>query len=364
MNMKQGRYIITNTNYKVFEPSKLPVEIDLLKISKELELANRAIGALNFLDIVLPNYELLVEPYITKEALLSSEIEGTQSTLSAVLNENKEVSDNIDIREVQNYKKALNYALNSELPLCNRLLKETHKVLMLNVRGGESHKTPGEFRTSQNWIGGTSPSNSIYNPPTPENMIECMSDLEKYINSDDSLPSLVQTALIHYQFETIHPFLDGNGRIGRILITLFLSKNKILKQPNLFLSLYLKENKEQYYNLLTKIRETGNYENWLIFFLNGIINISERMQKTSNKIIELKEKFKKETRDKYNFVDFIFKKPTFIINDIIKEMQVNYNIADYIAKDFEKKNIIKEITNYKRNKRYCFVDYLKILEEI
>jgi Fic family protein len=359
--MKQGNYVTTVRGYKAFEPSKLPVPVDINRLLIKLEQANIAIGSLNLIHLVLPDYTLLIRPYEVKEALLSSMIEGTQSTLSSVLAEKENTSNN-DIREVQNYEAAIRYGITSELPLCNRLFKELHYILMRNVRGGSGNKTPGEFRVSQNWIGGHNIQTAKYIPCSQETLQEHLSDLEKFMNdTNDNLPRLIKASLIHYQFETIHPFLDGNGRIGRMLITLYLIKNGILKEPILYLSLFLKENRDEYYNLLTNIRENGDYERWINFFLDGVIDISQRIQEKTEKIIDLKNKLSS-IDDKYNFIDFLFKKPIVEISDLTKNFEISDRTAFNILARFEDVGIIKEISGKKKNKRYCFVDYVNVLE--
>ena len=254
---RSGQYI-TNLSgeaaYKSFRPAPLPPEIDVdQEMAAALADAARALATLDTLSAYIPNMNLFVSMYVRKEALMSSQIEGTQATLEDVLDPLIEQNANQNVADVINYIKATEYSLDrlNTLPLCNRLIKETHAVLMAGVRGQE--KSPGEFRTSQNWIGaaGSTLKTARYIPPTPEDMIEAMSDLEKYINSDDALDVLIQAALLHYQFETIHPFLDGNGRIGRLLITLFLIEKKALSTPALYISYYL--NKLPY-NLLPEFR--------------------------------------------------------------------------------------------------------------
>lgn len=256
--------------YRSFRPAPLPpidFQIDDEMI-EALTLATKAIAVLDTLAVHIPNVNLFVSMYVRKEALLSSQIEGTQATLEDVLDPMIEKNTNQNVADVVNYIKATEFALSrlKSLPLCCRLLKETHAVLMEGVRGQE--KNPGEFRTSQNWIGaaGSTLRTARYIPPNPSDMLEAMSDLEKYINSEDSLNVLIQAALLHYQFETIHPFLDGNGRIGRLLITLFLIEKKVLKTPALYISYYLKQNRIEYYDRMSEVRNKDNYEQWVKFF--------------------------------------------------------------------------------------------------
>lgn len=268
MNNRAG-CLVTNLSgemaYQSFRPNPLPpeppIEMSNELIAKLID-ANRRLATLDGLSSRIPNMDLFVSMYVRKEALLSSQIEGTQCTLDDILNPFAEENTNLNVSDVVNYIRAEEYAINrlQTLPLCNRLIKETHAVLMEGVRGQE--KNPGEFRYSQNWIGGQGSTlrNARYIPPNPEDMVDAMSDLEKYMNGEDSLDPLIQAALIHYQFETTHPFLDGNGRVGRLLITLFLMEKKILSAPSLYISYFLKMNRVEYYDRMTQVRKTGDYE--------------------------------------------------------------------------------------------------------
>lgn len=364
---RQGQYLPTPRGYKAFEPSSLPININLSReMQLLLEKANIAIGSLNSLQSVLPSAELLVRPYAVREALLSSEIEGTQSTLTDVLGEDNNKSDNIEIREVQNYEKAIGLGIkrliDEDFPLSLRLIKDIHSQLMCDVRGGESIITPGEFRTGQNWIGGKDLVEALYIPCSPERLLEHLDNLENYFYEND-LPCLLKAALIHYQFETIHPFNDGNGRIGRILITLYLVHKEILSQPLLYLSLYFNEHKTTYYELLTEVRQNGNYEKWITFFLKGVIEVSQQVMNTTRKIINLKNRLADSFKDPYNFINFLFKKPVIKIEDVINQLNVSKKTGYNIVYEFENKGVIKEITNNKRNKRYVFDEYMQILNE-
>ncbi|WP_139121576.1 Fic family protein [Piscirickettsia litoralis] len=275
-----GRYITQTTTgerFKAYVPQPLPPAnptLDITELSVALEKASLALGQLDNKIESIPNQALFIYMYIRKEALLSSQIEGTQSTLQDLLtfeakNDNYGKID--DVEEVVNYVKAMNFALNrlDKLPLSLRLIKETHAVLLQGNRGAQC--SPGEFRKSQNWIGGTRPSNALFVPPPALEMLECMNDLELFLNQENpNLPLLIRAGLSHLQFETIHPFLDGNGRLGRLLITLMLCSEGMLSQPALYLSLYFKQNRADYYRLLNEVRETGNWEAWLAFFLKGV----------------------------------------------------------------------------------------------
>ena len=273
---KSGKYVSNLSGeyeYKSFVPAALPpkLEMDDEMISLLIE-ANKQIYALESIAAHIPSIKLFTSMYVRKEALMSSQIEGTQATLEDVLDPTIDQNANRDLSDVVNYVKATDYAVErlKSLPLCNRLIRETHAVLMNSVRGAD--KSPGEFRSSQNWIGGAGSTlkNARYIPPNVMDMAECMSDLEKYMNGKDTLDTLIQAALIHYQFESIHPFLDGNGRVGRLLITLFLMEKKVLSSPALCISYFLKSNRIEYYDRMSEVRLKGNYEQWIKFFLRAV----------------------------------------------------------------------------------------------
>lgn len=366
--MQAGRYVTTLRGYKAFEPAYFPLDIifppALYRLS---ERAVKSLGTLDALEVVLPSIDLLIRPYALKEALLSSEIEGTQSTLTEVMAEKDACSKNVNVREVQNYERAINVGIENlsnpiGLPLSLRLIKELHRVLMTGVRGGEPQKTPGEFRTSQNWIGGSSVKDAFYVPCSPETLPDHLDNFEKAIHAED-FPELIKAALLHYQFETIHPFNDGNGRIGRMLITLFLMDKKLLNRPLLYLSLYFKQYKTAYYDILTHVRETGDYAKWVEFFLNGVIRVSETIAGTTRKILLLKERVKQNIKDPYNVIDFLFQEP-FVdaekINGYIKtSMKTSYNIISL----FEEHGVLVQQGNGKRNRIYFFKDYIDILND-
>jgi Fic family protein len=266
--------------YRSFVPAPLPpnppIELDDATVDV-LVKANKRLALLDGITSRIPGLNPVISMYVRKEALLSSQIEGTQATLEDVFDPRIDENANRNAADVINYIKATEFAVKrlSELPLCNRLIRETHAVLTEGVRGQE--KNPGEFRRSQNWIGGTGSTikNARYIPPTPEDMTEAMSDIEKYMNSDEASDPLIRAGLIHYQFETIHPFLDGNGRVGRLLITLFLMEKGILSAPALYISYFLKKNRIEYYDRMTEVRRTGNYEQWVKFFLGATCESAE-----------------------------------------------------------------------------------------
>ena len=281
--------------YTSFYPQPLPpqpnIEIDA-EMQRLLIDAHKKLALLNGLSDRIPNKDLFISMYVRKEALVSSQIEGTQCTLEDVLNPEVDKNVNADVSDVINYVCAINFATKrlKDLPLCNRLIRETHAVLMNSVRGGD--KTPGEFRISQNWIGGAGSTlkNARYIPPNPQDMAECMSALEKFMNDEDGMDPLVKAALIHYQFETIHPFLDGNGRVGRLLITLFLMGVNELSSLVLYLSCFLKLNRIEYYDRMSEVRKAGNYEQWVKFFLRGIAETAEDATETIDRLNALHQK--------------------------------------------------------------------------
>ena len=291
-----GRYVETPVGGEVvraFVPPALPPNppIDVLPLLTRLSAAERALGRLDGITMLLPRHDLFLYMYVRKEAVLSSQIEGTQSTLTDLLRfeaaaEAGQAFD--DVREVSNYVDAMMYGLDrlDELPLSLRLIREMHARLMEGNRGGD--KNPGEFRRSQNWIGGTRPGNAMFVPVPPNELDPCLSDFESFLHEDESgLPPLIKAGLLHVQFETIHPFLDGNGRIGRLLITLFLCTKGSLQAPLLYLSLYLKTHRAVYYALLQSVRETGAWEEWLAFFLDGVAQIANQAFEAATQIVEL-----------------------------------------------------------------------------
>lgn len=376
-NNKTEKYLIQPGGYKAFIPVSLP-PIKPIKYSEKLRSmlseADRALSRLDGVVTVLPNSDLFIAMYVKKEALLSSQIEGTQASLEGVLRFEADLDPEEDINEVKeviNYIKALNYGIArlSDLPISNRLIKEIHRILIQGTRG--TSKTPGEFRKIQNWIGvpGATLSEANFVPPPPEKVPELMSELEKFIHQKDEIPPLVKIALIHAQFETIHPFLDGNGRVGRLLITFYLYCKKILSHPLLYLSVYLKKNRSRYYDLLMEIREQDRWEEWLKFFLEGIKEVSEEALTLAKEIITLKEKllktlFLNKISSIYavEFLNLLFIKPIITSTDIVKNLNTSKETANQLIRKFEKINIIREISGKKRYKKYIFLDYINIIK--
>lgn len=361
--------------YKSFVPNPLPpdpeVEMDDDMISI-LVAANKSLAVLEGISSRIPNINLFVSMYVRKEALLSSQIEGTQATLEDVLDPMIETNTNRNVADVVNYIKATEYAIDRlhTLPLCNRLIKETHAVLMENVRGQE--KSPGEFRHSQNWIGGQGSTlqNARYIPPCPEDMEAAMSDLEKYINSEDRLDFLIRAALIHYQFETIHPFLDGNGRVGRLLITLFFMENKLLTTPALYISYFLKKNRVEYYDRMTEVRNKGNYEQWIRFFLTAILESSQDAVSTIDELATLHEKniaqIEKMGRVRINvraLFDYLEANPIIDIGKTADALGLSFNTVSSAVKRLMDSGILVQPENVSRNRIFAYREYIDILKK-
>ena len=379
MNSRAGCFI-TNLSgemaYQSFRPNPLPpeppIEMSNEMIAKLVD-ANRKLATLDGLSSRIPNMDLFVSMYVRKEALLSSQIEGTQCTLDDILNPFAEENTNLNVSDVVNYIRAEEFAINrlQTLPLCNRLIKETHAVLMEGVRGQE--KNPGEFRYSQNWIGGQGSTlrNARYIPPNPEDMINAMSDLEKYMNGEDSLDPLIQAALIHYQFETTHPFLDGNGRVGRLLITLFLMEKKILSTPSVYISYFLKMNRIEYYDRMTQVRKTGDYEQWILFFLQALSDSAEDAIQTIDELTKIHnrnaQKFenmtKRQQANAMNFLIYLEKNPIIDIQKTAAALNLSYNTVAKSVALFVDNGILQQTEKSGRSKIYSYVDYLAVLRK-
>lgn len=379
MNTRAGRYINNlsgDMSYQSFKPAPLP-PVPSLTLNNEIVFklveASKNLTLLDALASFVPNINLLVSMYVRKEALLSSQIEGTQCTLDDIFDPLIEENTNQNVSDVVNYIKATEYALDrlNTLPLCNRLIKETHRILMEGVRGQE--KSPGEFRYSQNWIGGQNSNikTARYIPPNVLDMQEAMSDLEKYINSDDSLDPLIQAALIHYQFETIHPFLDGNGRIGRLLITLFLIEKKVISCPALYISYFLKMNRIEYYDRMSQVRKTGDYEQWVLFFLQALADSSsdaidtiDKLTKLHNKNINILDDIS--PRQKANVLkvfNYLEKNPIIDIQKTANALNLSYNTVAKAILLLIDKGILIQSAKSGKARIYSYFDYLEILRK-
>ena len=378
MKNRAGEFI-TNLSgemaYKSFRPSPLPpipaVEQDN-EMVEYLVKANKQIATIESIAKRIPNVNLFISMYIRKEALLSSQIEGTQCTLDDVLNPLIAENANRDVSDVINYIKATEFALNrlKTLPLCTRFIRETHAVLLSDVRGSE--KNPGEFRSSQNWIGGSGSTlhNARYIPPNTDDMKEAMSDLEKFINGDADLDPLICAALIHYQFETIHPFLDGNGRIGRLLITLYLMEKKVLSTPAFYVSYFLKKNRIEYYDRMSEVRRNGNYEQWIKFFLLALSEAAEDATETIDKLIELHDRtekiinsFGKTKKSVLKLLTYLEENPIIEIGKTAEALNIAYNTAARAVNLMAENNILVQSGKAGKTKIYSYEEYLKILRK-
>ena len=375
LRTRAGRYIRQMEGYSAFIPVPLPPAPSINmngNLTRLLSDADRALGRLDGVTTILPNPDLFVAMYVKQEAVFSSQIEGTQSTLEDVLQyEAGGAADRRpkDVEEVVNYVRAMNHGLREldKLPLSLRLIREIHAELLKDVRGGE--RTPGEFRRSQNWIG---PANCTLNdaefvPPPPHAMLEALHNFEKFLHDRTTLPVLVHCGLAHAQFETIHPFLDGNGRMGRLLITFLLCERKVLNKPLLYLSYYLKAHRVEYYDRLTAIRNGGDWEGWLRFFLRGVYEVSQASTNTARAILQLREKHRGLIAEKaasssngLKLLDCLFESPITTVRAAEEFMGVSYVTASTVIQQMEELGILKELTGQKRNKVYRYDPYVDL----
>jgi Fic family protein len=340
------------------------------RINTLLEQASRSLSELNAFSLIVPDIDLYIQMHIAKEATTSSRIEGTRTQMDEAVMDRAQIDPEKrnDWQEVQNYIQAMNEALDelSRLPLSNRLLKKTHAVLLQGVRG--ERKMPGEFRRSQNWIGGTSLKDAVYIPPGHDEVPELMADLEKFWHNDQiEVPHLIRIAISHYQFETIHPFLDGNGRIGRLLITLYLVSQGILEKPSLYLSDFFERNRGDYYDALTTVRVSNNLVHWINLFLTAIIQTSEKGQQTFRNILTLRNQINSEivslgrkAENARKLIIHLYQKPVLSGSAISKFLAITPRAANSLINDLEQMDILKEITGFKRNRVYAFEEYLKL----
>lgn len=381
---RTGKYFKQLNGYRAFIPKPLPPDPPLRLDDELLALlssADQSLGQLEGLShtalspILLPNPDLFTSMYVRKEAVLSSQIEGTIATVANVLEyEANFRSSHLpeDVLETSNYVRALQSGLErlNDLPLCNRLFREMHGVLMQGVRGQE--KTPGEFRTTQNWIGspGSSLDTATYVPPPPYEMTRAMGELELYLNSDTPTPVLIKAGLAHGQFEMIHPFLDGNGRLGRLLITFLLHYHKVLTRPFLYLSQYIKRHQDEYYARLYAISNAGDWEGWLKYFLKGVGEVSQAAIDSTRRIIMMRQEHRElvtsTVRGRQNgltLLDHLFETPMVSVNYIRDKLGVSYSTANNLANDFIRVGILQEVSQASRNKVYVYGAYMDILQE-
>jgi Fic family protein len=375
-----GRYEITAAGGEqvgVFVPAPLPPEppLDLAAVQGPLERALLALGRLDGLSTFLPDTHLFLYTYVRKEAVLSSQIEGTQSSLSDLLLFELEEVPGVpvdDVVEVSNYVAALEHGLGrlrDGFPLCNRLLCEIHARLLARGRG--SDKAPGEFRRSQNWIGGSRPGNARFVPPPPLVVPDCMSDLERFLHAPVAgLPALVRAGLAHLQFETIHPFLDGNGRVGRLLITFLLCHDGVLREPLLYLSLYFKQHREAYYALLDTVRREGDWEAWLTFFLDGVAQTAEGAVTTAQRLASLfqedQERVQQEGRAAGSALrvhQVMKERPITSLQEVAEGTVLSFPAASSGMRVLERLGVVRELTGKKRNRLFGYDQYVAILSE-
>jgi Fic family protein len=361
---------------RAFVPPPLPPTppIEVLNLLDRLSTAERALGRLDGITMLLPNEELFLYMYVRKEAVLSSQIEGTQSTLTDLLRFESEATLEQpidDIREVSNYVNAITYGLERvrELPPSLRLIREMHARLLQSGRG--ETKDPGEFRRSQNWIGGSRPGNALFVPPPPSELAACLDDLERFMHEDQSrLPPLIKAGLLHVQFETIHPFLDGNGRIGRLLITLYLCVHGVLRKPLLYLSLFLKAHRTEYYRLLQEVREQGAWEAWLEFFLDGVAETANQAFDTANRIVELfrqdRERITAEggrASSTLRVHRLLQQHPFATANMLVNETRLSAPTVNAALAELVGLGIVQEMTGRRRGRVFGYRGYLDILGE-
>ena len=372
-DFKAGTYI-NQGSYKSFQPNEITRNwvVNDMQLINLLTQADRALGKLDMYSNYIPNIELFISMHITKEATQSSKIEGTQTNMEEAVMEKADISieKRNDWEEVHNYIEAMNTAIESlqQLPFSSRLIKMAHKILLQSVRG--EHKMPGDFRTSQNWIGGPNITTATFVPPVHTSIQELMADIEKLVHEENNvLPDLLKIALIHYQFETIHPFLDGNGRIGRLMITLFLVDKGILRKPILYLSDFLEKNRAHYYDNLTRVREQNDLLHWFKFFLTGIIETANKSISTFDSIMQLEkqvnEKLKslgKRGEKAQLVINYMYQKPVINAQAVQKIIGSKNATAYSLIEDLVQLKIIKETTGNMRNRTYIFEDYIKLFK--
>jgi Fic family protein len=377
---RTGKYVRQTGGYEAFVPTPLPpapaVVIDA-EMQDLLSKADRSLGRLDGSIQTLPNPDLFIFMYVRKEAVLSSQIEGTQASINDVLEAEAKifrVGRPNDVREVLNYVNAMNYGLArlKELPLSVRLIREIHERLLTNARGSQSQ--PGEIRKVQNWIGldGESIQNATYVPPPPQLILNALGDLEKFLHDDAHIPTLIKIGLAHAQFETIHPVLDGNGRVGRLLITFLLCERKILQTPVLYISRFFKKHRDDYYRYLQLTRDAGDWESWLKFFLIGVTEVSNEATETARKIVNLRETHRRLISERFGRVagngiillENFYKRPILQVNDVVNILSISYPSANQLLGRFVKHEIVNEVTGRLRNRRFRYSPYIDLFSGI
>ena len=379
LNIRAGQYVEQLTGYKAFIPNPLPpnpsINMDQ-ELWQLLSQSDRALGRLDGATDALPNPDLFVFMYVRKEAVLSSQIEGTQASLMDVLEfESKafEPENPIDVEEVVNYVAAINYGLERlvTLPVSLRLIREIHEKLMDGVRG--SQRNPGEFRDTQNWIGaeGSTLKNANYIPPPPHEMKEALNNLEIFLHDSSPLPALIKIGLAHAQFETIHPFLDGNGRTGRLLITFLLCEQNILKRPLLYISYYFKKYRTEYYDCLQRVRDQGDWERWLKFFLHGVYEVAQEASQTARKIVNMKEEHRqlvltqmqRRSGNAINLLEQLYFRPIVSVENVQEIIKLSYPNANKLVKELCEIGLLEEITGQKRNRAFAYRPFLDVFKD-
>lgn len=374
---RAGGYVNQLAGYRSFVPSPLPPTppVDMTDLWNVLSLADRALGRLDGASESLPNPDLFVFMYVRKEAVLSSQIEGTQASLIDVLQfeaDGLKQGKAEDVGEVINYIAAMNYGLDrlDELPISLRLIREIHAQLLTGVRGGE--RTPGEFRRTQTWVGhpGSNLATATYVPPAPYDMLASLDNLERFIHSDANMPFLIKVGLIHAQFETIHPFLDGNGRTGRLLITFLLCQQKLLTRPLLYLSYYFKAHRTEYYDRLQAVRDAGDWEGWLNFFLRGVYEVSKEATETARQIVNLREEHRHlipshlgaSSSNALRLLELLFTNPIIDVRSVSAKLGLSFAYVNTIIRDLTQIGILSEITGNRRNRKFSYTPYLDLLD--
>lgn len=368
---KSGTYIL-HKGYKPFNPSFINDDIDwkLDELAPLLQDASLWLGKLNSYADLIPNIEFFIKMYATKEATNSNRIEGTRTTFDDAISPVEQIKPEFrdDWHEVQNYIQAINYSIErlNELPISMRLIKEAHKILLQGVRG--EHKTPGEIRKTQNWIGGSSLQDAFFIPPEPNMLPDLLTDIEKFLHNENlQVPEIIRAGIVHYQFETIHPFLDGNGRTGRLLIILYLISAGLLNKPVLYISDFFEKNRMSYYDSLSMVKQTNNITQWLKFFLSGVIETSKNSIKTFEEIIKLKkevesklENIGKKATNGQKLLELLYSTPKVNSKIVCENLNITPVTANGLLKAFVEIGILEEKTGFNRNRYYVFEDYIKI----
>jgi Fic family protein len=376
---RAGNYIRQSSGYRAFIPAPLPPQINMdIELQELLSKADRALGRLDGSIQTLPNPDLFVFMYMRKEAVLSSQIEGTQASINDLIKAEAEIFDNTsrrsDVSEVINYVAAMNYGLNrlKDLPLSRRMILEIHERLLRNVRGNKMN--PGEIRRSQNWIGpsGCTLMDATFVPPPYGVADEAFGDLERFLHDESPMPPLIRIGIAHAQFETIHPFLDGNGRIGRLLITFFLCTEQILQKPVLYISYFLKRHRDEYYGSLQSVRENGDWESWLKFFLRGVTEVAHQATDTARKIVALRENHRELIAEKFGnhagkavrLLERLYERPTVTVNDVTRLLSISFPNANALVDKFVQQAILNELTGNARNRVFFYTPYIDLFSNI